>query len=64
MTIFAESIATLFENGKRRLAKKIAVSELMELAGVTKSPAYTALLLVGKFKEHLREEAGLLVWTP
>ena len=58
------ALDTLFENGKRRLAKKSAVTELMALADVTKTPAYTALSLTGKFRDHLREESGLLVWTP
>lgn len=55
---------TLFESGKRKLARKRAVTELQSLTHCGKTACYNALDLEGRFKDHFREEDGLLVWTP
>lgn len=53
-------LETLFQNGQRRIARHIAVSELMRTTTFGKTACYEALNLNGKFSEHLTEQNGLL----
>jgi 5S rRNA maturation endonuclease (ribonuclease M5) len=59
-----EHMEELFENGKRRIARKQAVEQLMELADVKHTAAYDALKTGQgrKFKTLKEDRDGLLVW--
>ena len=59
-TVNLDDLDTLFEGGKRKLAKKTAVDELMELTKLGHTACYQALKLDGKFGDHLKEHEGLL----
>lgn len=52
----------LFAKG-RRMARKHACEELMELTRLGQSACYNALSPSGRFKDHLREEERLLFWV-
>lgn len=63
-TVGLDDLDTLFEGGKRRMAKNTAVAELMELTKLAKTACYTALKLDGKFANHLSEREGLIEFKP
>ena len=63
--ITEEDLATLFEHGRRRLARSQAVRDLIEQTGCKRSAAYNALKLNGRFAARLVEDANeLLTWNP
>jgi hypothetical protein len=63
-TITIETLDSLFEGGRRRIAKATAVKEL-EAKGWGRTAAYTSLAVTGRFKANLKEGAdGLLEWNP
>lgn len=61
-----DHLAELFENGKRHIARRQAVDQLMELANVKHTAAYDALKTGSgrKFKGLKEDRDGLLVWEP
>lgn len=63
-TITKANLDTIFNNGNRKLTRKTAAMELEKETGFTKTAAYNALKLDGRFKAHLAEADGLLTWTP
>ncbi|HXC36731.1 MAG TPA: hypothetical protein VNV43_12700 [Candidatus Acidoferrales bacterium] len=63
-TVSLEDLDTLFEGGKRQLARQRAVEELMELTDLGKSACYTVLKIVGRFVANLVEQDGLLSFKP
>ena len=54
----------MFQDGRLKLARSVAVKRLEELTGRKKTLCYEALRLDGKFAEHLSEQYGHLTWTP
>jgi hypothetical protein len=60
-SITEADLASLFENGKRRILRKTAVKELIE-KGFSQPTAYRALSLEGPFKERITEHDGFIVW--
>lgn len=63
-TVNFDDLDTLFEGGKRQLARNTAVEQLMELTGLGKTACYQALKADGKFSQHLVEQNGLLIFKP
>lgn len=61
-TVTLEDMDTLFEGGKRQLARNTAVAQLIELTGLGKTACYVALKTDGKFSKNLSEENGLLAF--
>ena len=64
-TVTEDDLRNLFhdEDGRqRRIAKKNAADELEERTKLKRTACYDALSLTGRFKDHLREEGGLLSW--
>jgi RecA-family ATPase len=61
-----EHLAQLFQNGERRIARKKAVEDLMNLADVKHTAAYDALKTGSgrKFKALKEDRDGLLTWEP
>ena len=59
-TVSLDDLDTLFEGGKRQLAKNTAVEQFMELTGLGKTACYQALKLDGKFAQNLFVQDGLL----
>ncbi|MBV9488453.1 MAG: hypothetical protein JO069_01845 [Verrucomicrobia bacterium] len=57
-------MAAVFQDGRLKLARSVAVKRLEELTGRKKTLRYEALRLDGKFAEHLSEQYGHLTWTP
>ncbi|HZV33148.1 MAG TPA: DnaB-like helicase N-terminal domain-containing protein [Verrucomicrobiae bacterium] len=64
-SITKSHLEKLFDGGKRRLARKKAVAELVEMTKFKKTACYAALHPQGRFRTHLSEDAdGLLSWSP
>jgi hypothetical protein len=63
-TVSLDDLDTLFDGGKRQLARNTAVEQLMEQASLGKTACYQALKLDGKFKNHLGEHEGRLQFKP
>jgi hypothetical protein len=63
-TVSLDDLDTLFDGGKRQLARNTAVEQLMEQASLGKTACYQALKLDGKFSQHLNEQNGLLNFKP
>ena len=59
-TVSLDDLDTLFEGGKRQLARNAAVGQLIEQTGLGKTACYEALKLDGKFAQNLFEQDGLL----
>jgi hypothetical protein len=59
-----DDMETLFEGGKRMLARNVAVEQLIEQTGLAKTACYQALKRGGKFDDHLKENDGLLNFKP
>jgi hypothetical protein len=62
VTITANDLAEIFENGEKQLTKADASKALQGLTGAGRTACYTALKLDGRFATHLREDHGLLSW--
>lgn len=63
-TVSLDDLETLFEGGKRQLARHAAVEKLMEQTELKKTACYQALKPAGKFSQHLSEHDGLLTFKP
>jgi hypothetical protein len=63
-TVSLDDLDTLFEGGKRQLARNTAVEQLKEQTGLAKTACYQALKLDGKFAQNLSEQNGLLNFKP
>jgi hypothetical protein len=63
-TVSLADLDTLFEGGKRQLARNTAVEQLMEIVHLGKTACYDALKLDGKFARNLFEQEGLLNFKP
>lgn len=63
-TVNLDDLDTLFEGGKRQLARNAAVEQLMELTELKHTACYQALKLDGKFAQNLSEQNGLLNFKP
>ena len=63
-TVSGDDLDTLFDGGKRQLARSAAVELLMEQTHLAKTACYQALKLDGKFSQHLTEQDGLLNFKP
>jgi hypothetical protein len=63
-TVTLEDLDTLFEGGKRQLARQRAVEELMEQTGLGKSVCYTVLKADGRFAANLVDQDGMLSFKP
>jgi len=63
-TVILDDLDTLFEGGKRQLARNTAVEQLMEQTGLGKTACYQALKADGKFNQQLNEQNGLLNFKP
>jgi hypothetical protein len=61
-TVSLEDLETLFNGGKRQLARQLAVEELMELTGLGKSACYAVFKPDGRFGPNLVEQDGLLTF--
>lgn len=59
-----DDLETLFEGGRRQLARQRAVEELMEMTGLGKSACYMVLKPDGRFAANLAEQDGLLSFKP
>jgi hypothetical protein len=62
VTITADDLAKVFENGSKRLPKAEAAKALQALTGAGRTACYSALKPNGRFANHLHEQAGLLSW--
>ena len=62
VTITADDLATVFENGEKQLTKADTVRALQWLTEAGRTACYDALKLDGRFATHLRETDGLLSW--
>jgi len=60
--ITAETVAAIFDGGRRSLSRKDAVAALAERAGASVAAAYNALSREGRFAAHLSEADGKLTW--
>ena len=60
--ITAEHLLQLFENGARKMIKKIAVKDLQDLTKCGQAACYAALNVGGKFATNIRETDGFLQW--
>src|SRR5262249_24254355 len=58
------ALASIFENGKKRLKRADAIDGLIELTGRKKSTYYDALSPKGRFKKCLIQEGELLTFRP
>lgn len=59
-TVDLDDLDTLFDGGKRQLARNAAVEQLMELTKLKHTACYNALALNGKFAQNLSERDWLL----
>jgi hypothetical protein len=64
VTITADDMADIFENGDKQLTKADAVRALQTLTEAGRTACYNALRLDGRFARQLRENDGLLSWKP
>lgn len=62
VTITADHMAEIFENGAKQLSRAEAAKELQSLTGAGRTACYSALRLDGRFAKHLRESRSLLTW--
>jgi hypothetical protein len=62
VTITADHIAEIFENGAKELRRADAAKALQTLTGGGRTACYNALRLDGRFAKQLRETCGLLTW--
>ena len=61
VTITADDLAEIFENGAKQLRKTEAVKALQALTGAGRTACYHALKLDGRFAKQLCESNGLLL---
>jgi hypothetical protein len=64
VTITADDIAEVFNNGQKQLTRSDAAKALQTLTGAGRTACYTALKANGRFAGHLGEADGLLSWKP
>jgi hypothetical protein len=64
VTITADALATIFDNGRKQLTKAEAAKALQTLTEAGRTACYNALTQHGRFASHLREAHGLLSWKP
>jgi hypothetical protein len=64
VTITADDIAEVFDNGQKQLTRADAAKALQALTGAGRTACYTALKANGRFAGHLGETDGLLSWKP
>jgi len=64
VTITADDMAAIFENGAKRLSRADAAKALQKLTEAGRTACYSALKLDGRFAKHLRENEDLLLWIP
>jgi hypothetical protein len=62
VTITADDLAEIFENGAKQLRKAEAVKALQALTEAGRTACYDALKLDGRFANQLCETRGLLTW--
>jgi hypothetical protein len=62
VTITADHLAAVFENGQKQLTKADAVKALRALTEAGRTACYDALNSEGHFSAHLSETRGLLSW--
>ncbi len=62
VTITADDLATVFENGEKQLTKADAVRALQTLTEAGRTACYNVLRPDGRFTKQLRETDGLLSW--
>jgi hypothetical protein len=62
VTITADHVAEIFENGAKELCRADAAKALQALTGAGRTACYTALKANGRFAGHLGEADGLLSW--
>lgn len=63
-TVSLADLDTLFEGGRRQLARNTAVEQLIEQTKLGKTACYQALKAGGKFSQNLNEQDGLLNFKP
>ncbi len=63
-TVSLDDLDTLFEGGKRQLARNAAVAQLIEQTELGKTACYQALKQDGKFAQNLSEQNGLINFKP
>jgi hypothetical protein len=64
VTITADDMVQIFENGEKQLTKSEAVKALHTLTEAGRTACYNVLKLDGRFAKQLRETDGLLSWKP
>jgi hypothetical protein len=62
VTITADEMAEVFDNGQKRLTRADAAKALQTLTGAGRTACYTALKANGRFAGHLHEADDLLSW--
>jgi len=62
VTITADDLATVLENGQKQFTKADAVKALRVLTEAGRTACYDALDSDGRFSAHLSETRGLLSW--
>jgi hypothetical protein len=62
VTITADDLATIFENGQKELVRSDAVRALQTLTEAGRTACYNALRLDGRFSAYLSETHDLLSW--
>ena len=62
VTITADDLMEIFENGEKQLTKADAVKTLQRLTEGGRTACYDALNSEGRFSAHLSETHGLLSW--
>jgi AAA domain/DnaB-like helicase N terminal domain len=62
VTITADDLAEIFENGEKQLTRAEAVKALQTMTEAGRTACYNALRLDGRFAKQLRESNGLLSW--
>jgi hypothetical protein len=63
-TVSLADLDTLFESGRRQLARSTAVEQLIEQTKLGKTACYQALKAGGKFSQNLTDQDGLLNFKP
>jgi hypothetical protein len=64
VTITADDLATVFEDGEKQLTKADAVRALQTLTEAGRTGCYNVLKPGGRFTKQLHETDGLLSWKP
>jgi hypothetical protein len=62
VSITADDLASIFENGEKQLRRAEAEKALEALTGAKRMACYSALKLDGRFSAHFTETKGLLSW--